>query len=189
MRTRTNNNTTRTTPTIRIHPPRSSGHVAASNDGVARKLPSPDLTIHSRPKTLAEIKSKRRLSLSVLPSFTRASSPVLPVNVGHRARPASALAFYPRPPPLSSFRAGSETTTSQHLEVPRLSSSRSLTPTAVSGTVRSESIPTSASMALHRDSLLTADAIKKKNRRFSLSALSNFAGHRDESSWGGTHRS
>ncbi|KAJ7254057.1 hypothetical protein B0H12DRAFT_569773 [Mycena haematopus] len=192
-RVRMNDNTPRqNTPTIRIHPPSSSSRIATSNDdNVAPKLPSPDLTIHSRPKTLAEIKSKRRLSLSVLPNFTRVSSSIPPVNVitsnRHRTRPASALAFYPRPPPLSSLGADAQTDsnvpTSQRLEVPRSMSSGLTIAPAISGIVYSETAP--ASMALTSDnSHVTADATKKKNRRFSLSALSMFAGHRDEDSWG-----
>lgn len=179
---------------IRIRPPSSSSHVAVSNnDHTTPKAPSPDLTVHSRPKTLAEIKSKRRLSLSALSNLTRSSSPAPPVNVvtsiRHRARPASALAFYPRPPPLSSLRAATQADsnglTNRRLEVPRSTSSRAISPAAISGTVRSESIPASASVApLPSDSRLAADATKKKNRRFSLSALSNFAnGNWDEGSW------
>ncbi|KAF7339421.1 Aspartate aminotransferase [Mycena sanguinolenta] len=188
--TRMNDNSTRqNTPTIRIRPPSSSSHLATANDDhVVPKSPSPDLTIHSRPKTLAEIKSKRRLSLSMLPNFTRVAPSIPPVNVTNRARarPASALAFYPRPTPLSSPRVDAQTDSnalaSQRLEVPRSMSSRLTTAPAISGTVRSEISP--ASMALARDNRVTADAIKKKNCRFSLSALSNFAGHRDEGSWG-----
>ncbi|KAJ7706120.1 hypothetical protein B0H17DRAFT_1035803 [Mycena rosella] len=195
-RTRTNDNAVgQNPPTIRIRPPSSSGHVAASinppsNTRVTPKTPSPDLTAHSRPKTLAEIKSKRRLSLSTLSNFTRSSSPAPPINVvtsnHHRRRPSSALAFYPRPPPISSFRTAAQTdgseTTYRRPEVPASTSSRTISTAAVSGTVRSVSVP--ASMALHADNPLPTDAMKRKNRRFSLSALSNFAaGHWDEGSW------
>jgi hypothetical protein len=186
-RSRTNDNPTeQNTPMIRIRPPSSSSHVTNSNNNVAAKTPSPDLTIHSRPKTLAEIKSKRRLSLSALSNFTRSTSPTPPVNVvttnRHRTRPTSALAFYPRPPPLSNLRAAVQTdssaTTNHRSEVPR--SSRPATAT-VYGTVRSDCIPPpapapSASMALSSGNHLMADAIKKKNRRFSLSAISNSLG-------------
>ncbi|KAJ7487660.1 hypothetical protein B0H11DRAFT_2014328 [Mycena galericulata] len=178
-RTRTGDNTAAQNPTIRIRPPSSSG--ITSSTGIAPKAPSPDLTVHSRPKTLAEIKSKRRLSLSTLSNFARSSSPAPPINVvtssRHRARPASALAFYPRPPPLSSLRdaaqANSVGTARRRLEVPASTSSRTTSTTA--GSVRSGSIPAPAP-ALSRDD-------KKKNRRFSLSALSTFAaGHWDEGS-------
>ncbi|KAJ7103480.1 hypothetical protein B0H15DRAFT_926705 [Mycena belliarum] len=70
------------TPTIRIRPPSCSGPVQALSNDSALKTPSPDLTAHSRPKTLAEIKSKRRLSLSTLSSFARSPSPTPPVNRG-----------------------------------------------------------------------------------------------------------
>ncbi|KAJ7619083.1 hypothetical protein DFH06DRAFT_74249 [Mycena polygramma] len=167
-RTRTNDNTT---PMIRIRPPSSSGHVEApiSND-IAPKNPSPDLTVHSRPKTLAEIKSKRRLSLSALSSFTRSSSPAPPVNVvtpnRNRTRPASALAFYPRPPPLSSFRVAdnNNTPTNQRLEVPRSTSFRLPSAAATSGSVRSDIAPAHSSTVLQKE--LTADATKKKKSPF-----------------------
>ncbi|KAJ7181718.1 hypothetical protein C8R43DRAFT_1229513 [Mycena crocata] len=173
-------------PAIHIRPPTSSGHVV-SND-IPPKTPSPDLTSHLRPKTLAEIKSKRRLSLSALSNFARSSSPAPPVNIvtHRRTRPASALAFYPRPPPISSFRAQTDGNVSVYRrpELPASMSSRTTSTAAVSGTIRSDSIPAPTSMALPRDTQLSADAIKKKNRRFSLSALSNFAaGHWDEGSW------
>ncbi|KAJ7783837.1 hypothetical protein DFH07DRAFT_1054984 [Mycena maculata] len=184
-RTRTRDNTnTQNPPTIRIRPPSSSGVPSASNN--VSKTPSPDLTVHSRPKTLAEIKSKRRLSLSTLSNFTRSSSPTPPVNVvtsTRRARPVSALAFYPRPPPLSTLRDAARAnngsgTTHHRLEVSATTSSR--TTSTVSGTVRSGSI----SALTSADNQFSADSIKKKNRRFSLSALSNFAaGHWDEGSW------
>ncbi|KAJ6604708.1 hypothetical protein DFH09DRAFT_1270072, partial [Mycena vulgaris] len=154
-RTRTNDNTAgQTPPAIRIRPPSSSGHDLVINSNPTAKTPSPDLTAHSRPKTLAEIKSKRRLSLSALSNLARSSSPTPPVNVTtsnrHRARPTSALAFYPRPPPLSSFRTAAQAdgsaTTRHRTAVPASVSSRATSTAAVSGTVRSDSIPASTSM-------------------------------------------
>ncbi|KAJ7110162.1 hypothetical protein C8R44DRAFT_274738 [Mycena epipterygia] len=184
-RSRTNENTAeRNLPTIRIRPPSSSSHAPASNNAPP-KTPSPDLTVHSRPKTLAEIKSKRRLSLSALSSFARSSSPTPPVNVvtsnRHRTRPTSALAFYPRPPPLSSFRGTADTDGSATTHHPPASTfSRATSTTAVSDTIRSNYVRAHAALP---DDQVSADR-KKKNRRFSLSALSNFAaGHWDEGSW------
>ncbi|KAJ7038142.1 hypothetical protein C8F04DRAFT_1393052 [Mycena alexandri] len=183
---RTNDNTTRQiTPAIRIRPPSSSSNIAISNNNnnAAPKTPSPDLTVHARPKTLAEIKSKRRLSLSALSNFTRSPSPAPPVNIvtsnRHRARPASALAFYPRPPTPSSVRGIAQVdrtaTPRRSLQVPRSVSSREISTAAFRGTVRSNSTQAHASMAPLPLPQPMADTIKKKNRRFSLSALSSFA--------------
>ncbi|KAJ7786378.1 hypothetical protein B0H16DRAFT_1490241 [Mycena metata] len=189
-RSRTNDNPARQiTPVIRIRPPSSLSNIAISNNdnNPGPKTPSPDLTVHARPKTLAEIKSKRRLSLSALSNFTRSPSPVPPVNIvtsnRHGARPASALAFYPRPPTLSSVRSVAQVeraATPQRLQVPRSASSREIS-TAFPGTVRSNSTRAHPSMVPLPLPQPTAETIKKKNRRFSLSALSNFAA--GEGSW------
>ncbi|KAK7064179.1 aspartate aminotransferase [Favolaschia claudopus] len=185
--TRAYDNTRQTTPTIRIHPPNSSSHPAIANERIPSKSPSPDLTIHSRPKTLAEIKSKRRLSLSVLPSFSRASSPTPPMNVvtsnRDRARPASALAFYQQPSQPPSIVATTEADnnmTRERLEIPVFCASHSSGPAAVSGAGRSDF----ASTVHPSDHNRTTDSVRKKRQRFSLSTLSSFSGHREGGSWG-----
>ncbi|KAJ7631034.1 hypothetical protein FB45DRAFT_917254 [Roridomyces roridus] len=151
-----------TAPAIRICPP-----------GVASKAPSPDLAIHSRPKTLAEIKSKRRLSLSTLTSFTRSPSPINVVTSSnnHRARPASALAFYSRPHTTSNHRGEGNDANPNLLAVPASTSRQTVPDSVIPNTTRPISMRPSTS-TLPRDS---QDATKKKNRRFSFSALSSFA--------------
>ncbi|KAJ6610052.1 hypothetical protein B0H10DRAFT_441863 [Mycena sp. CBHHK59/15] len=177
--------------TIQLQSCSSSGGRIA--DTITPKNPSPDLTVHSRPKTLAEIKSKRRLSLSALSNFARSPSLAPPVNIvtssHRRARPASALAFYPRPPPLAGLRTTAQTngptaTVRSRPATSITSTHRTPSTAPLLGTLHSGSVAASASMTLPRENQPQPDSIKKKNRRFSLSALSNFAaGHWDEGAW------
>ncbi|CAK5280548.1 unnamed protein product [Mycena citricolor] len=128
---------------------------------------SPDLTAHARPKTLAEIKSKRRLSMPALANLAR--FPASPADVS-RHRPSSALAFHPRPPALSTLRAqaqqannGSFISAQRRVEIPRSASS------ADGENIGSYPQPSTSTVD---DKALAAK--KKSNRRFSLSALSSF---------------
>ncbi|KAF7320365.1 Aspartate aminotransferase [Mycena kentingensis (nom. inval.)] len=150
--------------------PRSQGNPSPEGS-------TPHSNIQAPPKTLAEIKSRRRLSLPVL-HLTRPSlaspKPVNIVTSSRRPRPVSSVSFNPRPAaPL--MASDNSSRNSQ-----RPSSAVTFAPrpfTAMSDSVRSPHLIPSASCR-------EGDAQKKKNRHFSLSALSNFAvGYREEAVW------
>jgi hypothetical protein len=82
-------------PAIRLH---SVGSVSEGEPQI--NYPTKEIGLEARPKTLAEIKSRRRFSLSTMSHFARSSSPTSSSIVAMarpRPRPISTVSFNSRP--------------------------------------------------------------------------------------------
>lgn len=162
-----------TLPEIQVLPPSVPNSPA---------LPSTKSTIaqiaqHARPKTLAEIKSSRRFSLSAMTNLSRPMSPPSPPPIlvaSRRRRPVSARLALPRRQSLRFEQDGevrrpvsrSSKVDPPGLELPR-STSRPGSSTAV--------VPPINVQERTGENVAQGAKDLKKSRRFSLSALSSLA--------------
>lgn len=182
-------------PTIRI-PSSSSSHryppthlpmgISATNNPMTSHPHA--LEIQARPKTLAEIKSKRRLSLSTLSNVTRATTPPnssLIAIARPRTRPQSTIIFTSRQ--AYSDSTDSRDTVNHGRNLPNTVAPTSHMPTpAGNNSLRLQVPPSTSRSSFHGQSQASPTNISdlnptssrcptpvvKKNRRFSLSILS-----------------
>lgn len=185
-------------PSIRVLPPSAPTSPYTNNPAVPKSesdvVANAQIAMHARPKTLAEIKSGRRFSLSAITRLTRPSSPPSASSVlispPRRRRPVSALALPSRRP--DSIQSDAQNMPLQDADVPVVRPGRQSTPANllpppglnIPSTRRAPSPEPVAGPSRVRFSLDVETAKKNSRRRFSLSALSTFAaGLKEEGSW------
>ncbi|KAK0465111.1 uncharacterized protein EV420DRAFT_1512860 [Desarmillaria tabescens] len=188
-------------PSIRVLPP-SAPTTPYTNDRAVPKSESDvvanaQIAMHARPKTLAEIKSGRRFSLSAITRLTRLSSPPSASSVlispPRRRRPVSALALPSRRPDSFQFDVQNVSLRDSDVQGPVIRSGRRSVPTSLrpppgldipSTRGATPSPEPVAGPSRVRFSLDVEKTKKNTRRRFSLSALSTFAaGLKGEGSW------
>ncbi|KAF8078569.1 hypothetical protein FPV67DRAFT_1443910 [Lyophyllum atratum] len=158
----------------RTHPAR-----APDEDNENRHAPEDQgriLEIQTRPKTLAEIKSKRRLSLSGLSHFSRPASQQSSSMVAvarSRPRPTSTIIFTTASSSSIADDGAAHTDRARHSSAAVPAEENDLRVPGFSTAVHEQRPSSSAARASTPNPVTNDHVAQKKRRRFSLSALSN----------------